>query len=253
MKIIFLTSLIPTITNALDLSPNSSYLCDTKYQSVQFDPLGNKSSVIIQNYNDRMRNYNLYQTYGLNDLNSQYNYYNSMEGFHTDTFHDIYHAAYSNAFNPYIQNVETANKNDEVSKPIQVTGGAVEVLTGNANTLKLSQDTKIVTKTDIPNQYAETQIQSKSYNFFINYNLKNPSDRITASTLGVERAQCGVTKNLPYDFTESITYGTSTSVMRNTIGYKVINNVGIFYDYTLGNNDGVQSNNTIRGGYGIKF
>jgi hypothetical protein len=242
-----MTNLIATTTNAYD---NESYLKDTQYQAPQYDPLGNKSCTIIQNYNDRMRIYNLYQIYGLNDLNSQYNYYNSMEGFHSNTFREIYHAAYFNTLNPYIHNVQDANQKGEISDAVQVTGGTVEVLTGNANTLKLSENTKLTTKTDIPNQYGEMKLESKDYNFFINYNLKNPSDRITAGELGVERLQTGFMKKLPYSFTESITYGASTGIFRNTVGYELITHVGVFYDYTVGNNN---NENVIRSGYGLKF
>lgn len=231
------------------LSPNNTYLSNTQYGLDKFNILGNKTSSIQQNYEDRMRNYNLMQSYGLNDLNDQYTYYNSMSGFHSDTFRDIYHTAYFTALNPYTQNVKDSNKNGDISKPIQVTGGAVGVLTGNANTLNISDNTKLITKTDVQNQYAEARVDSKTYNFFINYNLKNPSDRTTADTLGLERVQTGITKTLPYSFTESVTHGIITNITRNTIGYELITRVGIFYDYSFG----LIPESTIRSGYGIKF
>ena len=239
--------LIPSICWAIDSGPNSSYLADTKWGTEQFNILGAKLASVKQNYEDRVRNYNLYQTYGLNDYNSQYNYYSSMTGFHSDTFHDIYHAVYTTQVSQYVQNVKTSNKNGDISKPIQVTGGVISVLTGNANTLKLGDDSKIVTKTDIPNQYSEVKLEDKAVNIFVNYNQKNP-----ISTTGAERAQAGLNKSLPLKFTESVTYGISSTTTRNTIVYDFGHHIGLYYDYIIGNSD-IPSENIMRSGYSLKF
>jgi hypothetical protein len=238
---------------AYDVTPNSTYLSNTKYGTDQFNPLGNKVDNIRQNFDDRMRNYTLNETYGLNGYYEELNYYNSMTGFQSSTFHEIYHTIYTNQFNPYVQNLKSSNRNGDISQPIQDIGGVVAVGTGNANTLVLDKDTKVITKTDVPNEYAEARVENKNYSLFVNYNLKNPADQSTASALGTEREVLGFTKTLPFTFTDSVTYGASSNVVRNTVGYQVIKNVGVFYDYNLGNSSGVVSQSTIRSGYGIKF
>lgn len=245
--------LLITTAFAIDTSPNSSYFADQKWGLDQTNILGNKTPEIIQRYQDRMRSYELDQAYGLNGLADQYNYYSMLSGFHTDTFRDLYRASYSATLTPYLNNARTAQTNGQINQGVTTTGGAVAVLMGQANTVKLSDTSKIDVKTDVANGYSELKYTNKSSNAFINYNTHNTNDPSAASLLGSERCQGGLYNQLYSGFNSSATYGGTSHSFKTSLDHSFLFKTDIGFDEVFGNNYGIATESRGRIGYGITF
>jgi hypothetical protein len=223
MKLISLL-LIPTLCFALDVSPNASYLSDLAYKantvSIFSDP------GLEQRYENRVRTYRVNQNYGLNTQADELNYENSMSGFHSETYHDLYRTAYHNELGPYVSNLKESNRNGSISQPVQYAGAVIGFFTGN--TVKTNN---MSGKIDLLNRYSEVKYSLFGTNGYINYN---------------GTAQAGLSKSimgLNYSF--AVQPGTKV----NTVSVPLFSGSSLAYDQVYSRpNDSV-----VRVGYGVNF
>lgn len=236
-------------------TPNCSYLSNTVYRSdlndhynVQNLVGGEKQSAILrQNYEDRIRNYNQLD----NSFENQQSYYQNFSG-RSQSFQDLYSAFRKTQSAPYIQNVRSANRNGDISQPVQYVSIVGSGLTGNPiktniGTLNLEQ------QLNVTNSTASFEVNEGPTKARVELNATSSRDPYSAWVNNTEFAKVRVDSPLFLGTSGGFTYGGTSGFAQASLSHPIINHVVGVVDKSWDGNSLIVSQVSGKLGYQLNF
>jgi hypothetical protein len=213
--------------------PNTSYFSDRSIQNLSWtDRILNpkRQKELQRQYEDMNRDYDMRMKYGLMDDIHRIGYFNQTAGFSNNVMGQIRGYQVENGRETMISTANRmASQNDEikdivkagksVEKPAGIIGGAYMVGTGTPLGVKLSNDSSLTSRTDIPNQQASLTLNSPFLNTSFAMNQLVSANWVPGMGTPVdpsqhdERYRFTVSRPLPlWNLVPGLSYG-STSTM----------------------------------------
>jgi hypothetical protein len=201
--------------------PNASFLAARMTGDDQGKLLGTTiinqkySNAMMQEYNDRTRDYEMRSNYGLTDMAST--------------------AAYGTQTQPYTDNMSSAVKTGQISAPVAYTGSVASFYFGNALDTHLNDDTRLWARADVPNQTGEVKVWSP----IVNSSMSVDNSDYAKMALGAggqpardpsgnihERYRMAVNRGLSiWDFSSELSYGATSSTVHAALSKPIVGNL----------------------------
>lgn len=219
------------------VSPNASFLSSTTVSDTGarfldrtiLDP--GFANSLRQEYEDKTRDFEMKQKYGLLDTNGVAAYNNAL----TDVRKDLVKGVRQTQARDYGQNANTAARNGEVSTPMIVTGSLASFYFGNALDVTVVPEMRLWARTDVRNQTSEFKIFSPIGESSVQMDGSDYAKMgLGADGLPIpdpsgvrhERYKVAVSRSLPlWDLSSAVSYGGTSSTVHASIAKPIVNNV----------------------------
>lgn len=216
-----------------------------------------------QEYEDRTRDYEMRQQYGLLDMTGVMAFNSTM----TDMRHDLVNQMRQMQVQGYQQNMKTAAQNGEVSRPVMLTGSVTSFYMGNPVDVTFAPTARLWARADIPNQVGEVRFSNPYANTDVAVNASpnaqagpNSIPSIDPTTgQPFERYKVSLSRLLPlWDLSSGVTYGGSSSTVRASVSKPIVGNLtGVVENVSpvtaVAAAAGAPNERTVRVVYGLNF
>lgn len=229
-------------------TPNCSYLSNTSVvQNPSIWGSDKDVAVLKINYEDRIRNYNELD----NTFENQQSYYQNFSG-HSQSFQDLYSAFRKTQSAPYIQNVRSANRNGDISQPIQYVSVVGSGITGNPiktniGSLNLEQQLNVTNSTA---SFGASEGPTKAR---VELNATSSRDPYSAWVNNTELAKFKFESPLFLGTSGGFSYGETSGYRQASLSHPIINHVVGVVDKSWCETLGVVSETSGKLGYQIQF
>jgi hypothetical protein len=243
----------------LSVAPNTSFFANTQVSSNDFDVrlFGNEKNIagLQQRFDDRNRDYSIRSQYGMMDSMQQANYIGQNTGFSgNDTYHDLFNTARKTQQQDYAASIRQAGQRGDISQGVIATGAASGIVSGNPVDMKISDDTKVSTRTDLIHANGEVKLSSSAVNCQVVMDARAPTDAPTAAATNSERYKVVLTRALPLQLSSAVTYGATSQTFRGSVSRQIIDHVNAAFESTHGSDaSGVPSEQIVHVMYGFNF
>jgi hypothetical protein len=243
----------------LEVAPNTSFFANTQVSTSDFQTqlFGSEKNIagLQQRFDDRNRDYAIHSQYGTMDSVQQMNYIGQNTGFSgNDTYHDVFNTARKTQQQEYAANVRQAGQRGDISQGVIATGAASGIVSGNPVDMKISDDTKVSTRTDLIHGNGEVKLSSPAVNCQVLMDARAATDAPTAVATNSERYKVVFTRALPLQLSSAVTYGATSQTFRGSVSRQIIDHVNAAFESTHGSDaSGVPSEQTVHLMYGISF
>lgn len=252
------TSIFAAPAQNLVYAPNCSILSETSVTTTPGAPKtlqfvdSKKALEMQQRYQDLNRTYELKQAYGLNTA--------ADEQAHSDDVHNFAHYVYGEvrSYETKTQgariqaNLEADPTLSKAEKPAAFVGAGVSAYMGNPVKVKVSDDTKIQTITNVPHQNGQVALLSPYVTASVNVDL-NGTDPSTGVT--PERYRLNMSRSLNiWDLSSGVSYLGTSACLDTSISKRITPNLSASVDrFQQMNQDRGANNATVSLNYGIHF
>lgn len=229
-------------------TPNCSYLSNTSVvQNPSIWGSDKDVAVLKINYEDRIRNYNSLD----NTFENQQSYYQNFSG-HSQSFQDLYSAFRKTQSAFYIQNVRSANRNGDISQPVQYVSVVGSGITGNPiktniGSLNLEQ------QLNVTNSTASFQASEGPNKVRLEVNATSSRDAYTAYVNNTEFAKLRVDSPLFLGTSGGFTYGETSGFTQASLSHPIINHIVGVVDKSWCETAGVLTEVSGKLGYQFQF
>jgi hypothetical protein len=256
-------STIPGFATNQDIAsnPNCSILNDYHYTSANH-PLVNiidnhNALDLRQKYDDMNRDYEMRQAYGLNTVADSVGHNSQVSDLGRDAMQRT--AAYqgqqaqaSVASNPNMQPLVV---------PATVVGGAAALYRGSGVNVINSGNIKLRAKASVRNQTTGLELISPIVHGSVDMTMTAPTTADTYAPLDpmarIERYRLSLTRNLPFDVSSGVYYGTTTSTMSASLSRKITDHLTAVVDTAKTMDPSLEvispSEQSLRLLYGLRF
>lgn len=230
------------------LPANSSLLYSTRDPSFlgpDFSTriFGQRANQLKQDYEDRNRDYDMRASYGLNNQIDEQNHNQSMK----EIGRNVIFAARSSQGQVFARNFREAERDGDVSKPVQIVGGAAALGMGTPVDLKLGQDAKATWHGDALRKHG--QLDLRASDLYASLEMDGKSD-------ASEHYKFTVNKPLALNLSSQVVYGGTSNTVNASLSRPIIDNVSGTVGTTMpaGNSPtGTPTQETVGLSYGLRF
>jgi hypothetical protein len=243
----------------LGVTPNTSFLANTQVSSDDFQVklFGGQKNIagMQQRYDDRNRDYSIHENYGTMDSWQQLNYIGQNTGFSgNDTYHDLFNTARKTQASEYAANIREAGQRGDINQGIVATGAATGIASGNPVNMNISDQTKVMTRTDLVHANGEVKLSSPAVNCQVIMDARAATDAPTAAATNSERYKVVLSRALPLQLSSAVTYGGTSQIMRGSVSRQIIDHVNAAFETTRGSDaSGTPSEQIVHLMYGFNF
>jgi hypothetical protein len=243
----------------LGVSPNTSFLANMQVAPNDFQTklFGGEKNIagLQQRFDDRNRDYSMRSQYGMLDPIQQANYIGQNTGFSgNDSYHDVFNTARKTQQSEYAANMRAAGQRGDISQGVIATGAATGFVSGNPVDVKISDDTKVSTRTDLIHANGEVKLSSPAVNCQVVMDARAATDPASAIATNTERYKVVMTRALPLQLSSAVTYGATSQTFRGSVSRQIIDHVTGAFESTHGSDaSGVPSEQTVHLMYCINF
>ena len=245
--------------------PNNSYLMsiDTNYfhdislRDQLFDP--KLTMDMKQQYEDMNRNYEVRRTYALVTRDE--------EAAHDAQITDFTRSTMKNFGNHHVQeNITKAEKagekivdNDstlkQLKKPVAVVAVVAGVYTGKTMKVKVSDKTKISSRTDVQGKNATVGLEAPWLNGGVDFNaLPGQNDKINDQSMYNDRYRFSLSRGLPFwNINSGLSYATTTTTTTASLSKVIMPNTTCVVDSSRRMNNDAYGQERVSLLYGIRF
>ena len=179
---------------------------------------------IEQQYLARTRDYDMRKNSGIATTVDEGSYVSDV----TSMGKSMYTAARMTPLRQYQQGFHDSASQGGVSKPVAVVGTAVALGSGTPIPIDLGDDTRCTWVGDLLNQHGELNLVSPFLNAHVEMNMKDaaqdPSQPLDP-TGDAERYKVSVNREVAFQVTSSVTYGSSSSSFAASLSRPIISNL----------------------------
>lgn len=168
-----------------------------------------KANELKADYDNRTRDYDMRQAYGMNTQVDEMNHEQQMKDFS----HTVLNAARNSQAQVYGGNIAQSEKNGDVSQPLVYVGGAASFGMGTPLDLKLDDETKATWRGDAMQRHGQIDVK--------NPNL-SASVMMDASASPIERYTVSVNKPLVLSFNSSVQYGGTSNTVNGSLSRPIV-------------------------------
>lgn len=229
-------------------TPNCSYMSNYSVTpNTSIWGTDKQVAALKQSYEDRIRNYNELD----NTFINQQSYYQNFSG-RSQSFQDLYSAFRKTQSAPYIQNVRSANRNGDISQPVQYISVVGAGLTGdpiktNIGALNLEQQLNLTNSTA---SFGASEGPTKAR---VELNATSSRDPYSAWVNNTEFAKIKFDSPLFLGTSGGFSYGETSGFTQASLSHPIINRVVGVVDKSWCETAGVITEVSGKLGYQVQF